>query len=133
MFPMVDSMDFVEWLEEEMRQRKLSQAELARRGEISRSAINKLLNRQQKKPGIVMLEAIARGLDMPPSEIFRISGFGGQVTEKESLKDELDYLTQSMSESELIEIIKYVRYRKEEKQANTKKSSRSIRPARTAS
>ena len=84
MLNMVDTPDFVDWLENEMKQRNMSQAEMARLGGITRSAVNKLLNRQQKSPGREMLDAIARALRLPSETVYRAAGFLPSLPEEDT-------------------------------------------------
>ncbi|HEY4761633.1 MAG TPA: helix-turn-helix transcriptional regulator [Thermoguttaceae bacterium] len=69
MFP-VTITDFAEWLEKELIEQKVTQAELSRRSGISPSQISKILN-MQSSPGPEACTAIARALDLPEEEVFR--------------------------------------------------------------
>ncbi len=54
-----------------LRQRKkLSQEALARRSRISESYVS-MLERGQRMPTLDTMEALARGLDVPPRQLFR--------------------------------------------------------------
>ena len=72
MFP-VTITDFAEWLEKELIEQKVTQAELSRRSGISPSQISKILN-MQSSPGPEACTAIARALDLPEEEVFRHAG-----------------------------------------------------------
>lgn len=71
---MADQLSFTEWLNEEMRKRKMSQAELARKSGLGRSVINKMVNRMIKRPDPSTYVAIAKALDVSPVTVFRIAG-----------------------------------------------------------
>ena len=73
MYSTVDTSDFVKWLEEEMRGRGMSQADLAREAHVSRGAIGNVL-RGERNPGKDLLTAIAEGLKLPPETVFRMAG-----------------------------------------------------------
>ena len=65
--------DFGDWLTSEMNKRGFSQAELARRSNVSQSAISLVLS-GQRKPGEDLCRAIAHTLGYPPETVFRAAG-----------------------------------------------------------
>jgi transcriptional regulator with XRE-family HTH domain len=72
MFSIVDK-TFAEWLLEEMNRLDMTQAQLAKRAGISRTAVSNLLS-HTRDPGPTICRAIARALDVPPEEVFRKAG-----------------------------------------------------------
>ena len=64
---------FSVWLEEQMREREWTQAELARKAGLTRGAINNILT-QHRQPGPEAARAIAHALDLPEEEVFRQAG-----------------------------------------------------------
>ena len=124
MLNMVDAIDFADWLEEQMKTHNVNQSQLAGRGGITRSAINKLLSRQQREPGTEMLKAIAKGLNVPPEIVLRAAGLlPPERTVKEKYEELLQILDQ-LSEEGQEEIIDYARYRlgKNEKASKERKT-----------
>jgi len=64
---------FSRWLQERMRLKGYSQAELARRAGVSRAAINGILT-GGRGPGNDLCSAIARGLELPEIIVFVEAG-----------------------------------------------------------
>ncbi len=64
---------FAQWLQGEMVAREWSQAELARRANITKGAISHVLN-ETRRPGEALCKAIAQALEYPPEVIFRAAG-----------------------------------------------------------
>jgi transcriptional regulator with XRE-family HTH domain len=113
MFLVVDNPDFVEWLENEMKQRGIIPAELARRGGITRSAVSKLLSRQQKRPGIEMLDAIARALDMPKEIIYQKVGYLPAEQKVSPLSSAILFLIEQLPIDDQEEMLDYARMKLE--------------------
>ncbi len=61
---------FGEWLNEELRRRDWSKADLARAAGVSAPHITRIMSGEQR-PGNDVIVAIARALDRPPEEVFR--------------------------------------------------------------
>lgn len=74
MFTMAYKTSFADWLENELVKREISQAELARRAGVTRSAINGVLT-GYRGIGVEMCNGIAKALGIPPDEVFRAAGF----------------------------------------------------------
>lgn len=70
---MVDSVSFSSWLEGIMVERGMSQADVARRCGVTRSAINGVVTRG-KLPGRDLCMALSRGLSLAPEVVFRQAG-----------------------------------------------------------
>lgn len=66
-------MTFIEWLSHEMAQRDINQAELADRAEVTRGAISHIFS-GTRRPGIEMLQSLARALALPTEQVFRAAG-----------------------------------------------------------
>jgi len=66
-------MRFADWLNEMMKQRNLSQSELARRAGISQSGISLILS-GERNPGSDVCRGIADALDLPPKTVFIEAG-----------------------------------------------------------
>ncbi len=64
---------FSAWLLDQLHQRGWSQAELARRANITKGAISHVLN-ETRRPGEALCKAIADALGYPPETVFRAAG-----------------------------------------------------------
>ena len=78
--------NFAEWLQSELDHRGWSQSELARRGNISQSAISSTLT-GRSRPGEKVCLAIARAFNMAPAEV--LSRAGIETPQRESAKTRL--------------------------------------------
>ena len=77
------AMNFSEWLQEELRIKDLSQADLARKSGITPSQISRIIS-GNRGVGEEALTAIAYALGYPPEEIFRKAGL---LPEKHQIND----------------------------------------------
>lgn len=68
---MVNDISFSDWLNEQMRREKWSQADLARAAGIGPSTVYKMLNSKSKRPDPESCLGIARALDISPVTVFR--------------------------------------------------------------
>ena len=66
-------MDFVSWLEEELKQRGWSQSKLAKRGNIRANTVSRVLS-HERNPGPDFCRAVARALGYPQEYVFRKAG-----------------------------------------------------------
>ncbi len=64
---------FSDWLMDQLRSSNITQSELAKRSGLSTAHITRLLN-GERKPGNDALTAVAKGLRLPPSEVFQAAG-----------------------------------------------------------
>lgn len=111
MLNMVDGDNFVVWLEERMLEKGLSQSQLAQEGGITRSAVSKLLTRQQQKPGVDMLTAIAKALNLPPELVFRKAGMLPARSIEEIDYEELKVLYSKLNDRDKNDVLDYIRMR----------------------
>lgn len=102
---------FTEWLSSEMELRGWSQAELARRANTSRSAINGLLS-GSRGPGPDLARSIAHALKLPDETVFRAAGLLPPVSELDELKAQMLELTANLSREEQREILEYLRMKR---------------------
>jgi transcriptional regulator with XRE-family HTH domain len=101
MFPMVDKIDFVKWVEEELERRNMSQAELARQSGLTRSAINKLIRRQQISPGNDMCIGISNAFNLPPETVFRKAGLLPSKPKSNIFMEKLMHLASQLPQDEI--------------------------------
>ena len=101
MFTMVDKSDFVSWVQDELDKRNMSQAELARKSGLTRSAINKLINRRQNSPGSDMCIGIATAFNLSPEVVFRKAGLLPQKQKNNPFIEKLIHLASQLPEDEI--------------------------------
>lgn len=100
---------FSEWLQNELRERQLSQAELARQAKVSRGAISHIIN-GSRQVGTEICEGIARAFKLPPEDVYRIAGLLPAEGKNDTRDNELVYLFKLLPESEKQQVLDYVRY-----------------------
>jgi transcriptional regulator with XRE-family HTH domain len=64
---------FSKWLQSELDKQEWTQADLARKTDLSRAAVSLVLSKN-RKPGPDFCRAIAHALDLPEEEVFRQAG-----------------------------------------------------------
>ena len=65
--------EFVDWLQRQLNERGMDQAELTRRGNISSGQVSRVMS-GQRGAGIDFLLGVARALRLAPEEVFRAAG-----------------------------------------------------------
>lgn len=98
--------NFVDWLNIEMGKNRISQAELAKRADLSQAIINKVI-RGERMPGTEFCTKIARAFKYPPEFVFRIAGLLPKEPASDAMIAELDFLVRQLptdQQNELIEI-----------------------------
>lgn len=66
-------MKFSQWLNQQLKIRQMRQAEFARSGDISPSAVQRVIA-GHRRPGENMLRAASKAFEMPLLEIYKIAG-----------------------------------------------------------
>jgi transcriptional regulator with XRE-family HTH domain len=88
-------MDFSVWLNQELETRGWSRSEAARRGKVSASMFDKVIN-GQAKPGINFCRGVAKAFNLPVIEVFRRAGIENTEdlgNKAEEIKDLFSQLT----------------------------------------
>lgn len=108
------NIDFIEWLEAELRKRSWDISELARRSGLYASTFSRILSRE-RKAGPEACVGIARALGEPPEKVFRLAGLLPDlpVPEDEKLERELIEAVRQLPPDEREEILWYARKRYE--------------------
>jgi transcriptional regulator with XRE-family HTH domain len=101
MSSIMDILSFSDWLQRELNQRGLSQAELARLADINRQVISTYINQKRINPDEAILRAIARAFKIPPETVFRAAGLLPPVSEKTERVERILHLLETMPEAEL--------------------------------
>lgn len=113
MYAMADE-DFIKWLENELKERDLSQAKLARMAGFSRSAVNGVLT-GARNPGIDLCEGIARAFKLQPEEVFRKAGLLPERPKSDELTKEAEFLLTQMPEAKRQQAITFIRFLAQDK------------------
>lgn len=93
------STEFPDWLLSELDERNWSQAELARRARVSRTAISNVIN-QQRQPGAELCNAIASAFGYPPSVVFRAAWILPQQTDVDEETVQMMHLFEQLTEED---------------------------------
>lgn len=123
MYAMADTYSFSQWLEDEMDKRQLTQAELARQAGVTRGAINGVLT-GARGVGPDLLNAIAKGLQLPPETVFRAAGLLPSLPEDQEELQILNHLYSQLSDEDredILALIKAKIERKEERAARERR------------
>lgn len=96
--------ELVTWLNEEIKKRGWTLRELARRSDVSHTAVSKVLSGQQE-PGIKFCTGIARALDVPPETVLRLAGKIPQRTTRAALVEEILFYFDRMDENDQLKLI----------------------------
>lgn len=65
--------DFKEWLKQELNERNWQPSDLAKRAGVPTKLLLSLLN-SNRRPGVEVSLVIAKALDVPPEDVFRLIG-----------------------------------------------------------
>lgn len=85
---------FADWLLSEMSKDDLSQAELARRSGLTKQAIGNYI--AGRIPDERALRKIARGLKLPPEEVFRVAGLLPPIPASDTISNRAAHLLHSL-------------------------------------
>ena len=107
---MLSMESFPDWLLSELRQREMSQSELARLAKIGTGTISNIMS-GNRKVGQDTLRAIAHALKLPPETIFRAAGLLPSITPENELINQITHLTSDLPEREQQDILEFVKMR----------------------
>jgi transcriptional regulator with XRE-family HTH domain len=79
-------MDFSEWLDARLKEKGWSRSEAARRGDISASMFDKVINRHAK-PGLKFIEGVARAFKIDVADVMKY------VNDSSAISDEITRLS----------------------------------------
>jgi transcriptional regulator with XRE-family HTH domain len=108
----MDNYDFVEWLQMEMTQRGLRQADLAKAAGLYPATIAKVLARE-RQAGPDVCNALAKALDIPPEVIFRRAGLLPETpaTPMNKTCQEVCALVQQLDLGDQDDVLDYIKFR----------------------
>jgi transcriptional regulator with XRE-family HTH domain len=116
---------FSEWIQNELDERGWSRLEAARRGGISASMFDKIIN-GYSKPGLKFCVGIARAFNMPAEIVLRRADLLPQRTEETPVRREMLYLFDQLTEETQETVITMLRgYVRETAVPYTTKTTRS--------
>lgn len=84
-------MDFVEFIQDELRNRDWTRADLSRKSGIAAPQITRVLNREQN-PGKVFIEGIARAFNLPLESVYQKAGVLPTKSKRDELIEEAEHL-----------------------------------------
>ena len=103
-------MDFREWLETEMKDRRFSQGKLARTIGVTQPFISLLL-KGEKKPSADFCVKLAEVFELTPEHVMRIAGILPAVVGNNATLQELIDIAKQLPEHEQEELLKYAKFR----------------------
>lgn len=114
----MNKVEFVEWLENVLQERKMSRADLARSSGISAPQITRILNGEQT-PRVDSINSIARAIEKTPEEVFRRAA-GISNVENGAIEKEAAHLVNLLPDDMKQTAVRYLRYLVAESEAERK-------------
>jgi transcriptional regulator with XRE-family HTH domain len=113
---MYEKIYFAQWLRDEIRVRRMSQAELARRANLSPAAVSKTLN-QKSFPGWEACLAYAKALGLPPETVLRAAGLLPEERDDHGrVEDEImDYKYRELSVEDKGKVLQFIEFLQDQK------------------
>jgi transcriptional regulator with XRE-family HTH domain len=103
--------DFVNWLQEELKNRGMNQSDLSRRSGISTGSISDVIS-GRRKAGREFATAVARGFDLPVETVFQEAGFLPKEKPKHSREiEQIITIVENMPPDEQKELLSYIRWK----------------------
>lgn len=91
--------DFVSWINEQLKERSWSQAELARRGHFSTGALSRIMNRE-RMPGVDICRGIAEAFGMRDVDVMKIAGLADSPSPDEQTPSLREMISRFMALSD---------------------------------
>ncbi len=117
----MSSKHFSDWLEKEIEKRGWSMSELARRSNVSRPAISRVVS-GERGAGSALCRAIAQAFDMPEEKVFRIAGLLSELPapDEDFTFAQVYDMMKHLTPEERVEVMEYVewRYRRQQRESN---------------
>lgn len=102
MLNMVDTLSsFINWANQVMSEKNITQADIARTGFVTTAAVSKLFTFQVKSVGVEMCKAIAEATGISPIEVYRKAGHLPNVTLTEAEAEEIAELMSEITDPDL--------------------------------
>jgi len=105
-------LSFVEWLKEEADKKGLSQAEIARKGSLSKSQVSRVFS-MTIAPSQEFILAISRVFQLSPEVVFIKAGLLPERNERNEKINEVVHILEQLDEENQSDVAEYVRLRLE--------------------
>jgi transcriptional regulator with XRE-family HTH domain len=99
---------FASWLEEQLKEQGISQAELARRAGVTRGAINGVLQ-EARGPGVELSKGIAKALRLPEQQVMRAAGLLAPAPETDEELEQIIHEAEQLNKEDHAEVLAYIR------------------------
>lgn len=109
---------FSEWLYEIMEEKGLSQASLARKANLSRTAIHNVLN-ENRQPGNDLCLAVAAALGLDPVIVYEKAGLLPKSPPETELQRQLVFLFNQLPDDEKKRLVEYAGFLKTQHDKNS--------------
>ncbi len=116
-------MEFIEWLEQQLEEKRWSGAELARKAKVSQAIVSLVLN-GQRQPGPDFCEAVAGAFKIPSDVVFRKAGLLPPEPANDEQRQELVHLFELMDVTNREDTIDYARMKLEKQERESKNEKR---------
>lgn len=120
-----DSFAWVEWLIAEREAKGMTQADLARAANLTRTAISDYENRQRANPQTEALVKISVALGYPPEYLPRLAGILPPEPEADPVLDQISHLYSTLryeqSKQQAIEFLRFLTLQEERAEYNAKR------------
>lgn len=117
--------DFVAWINEQLKERNWSQAELARRGHFSTGALSRIMNRE-RMPGVDICRGVAEAFGMRDVDVMKIAGLASNPSldeEPPSVREMISKFTR-LSDEDQAYMLKIVTALDETEQAQKRRAKK---------
>ena len=101
--------EFVKWLLDEMETKGISQAELARRSNITQGTISRIVS-GERNIGFDVCVAISKALKIAPENVLRAAGLLPPVAANVSETENLLFLFDQMTNSKKKDLLNYAQF-----------------------
>jgi len=108
MYAMADTLEFGNWVVQELEVRGMSQADLARAAHVTRTAISDVVN-GRRNPGKDLAQGIARAFDLPPEQVFREAGLLPPALEVDEEIERIVHEASKLNEQDKAEVLAFIR------------------------
>lgn len=105
----MDTIDFANWLIEEMEKREWSQSDLARKANINRQVISTYVQRKRTKPDEDVLISIAHAFKLPPEIVFRAAGLLPPAVHIDDDMQQIIHEIDKLPKQDREEVLAYIR------------------------
>ena len=104
-----DKWAWVEWIVQERGKKEWSQADLARKAEITRQTVNDYESRRRANPDEQILMRISRALGYPPVHLPRIAGIYPAEPEIDESTEQIIHESEDLENQDKQEVLAFIR------------------------